>query len=150
MSLSGMPLQIGRPCQETSVFIWVLPPWRQLLVLSYFLLRVMINLEAFFPLGYEFHWKVGSHLKFLLSLVQAFSWHLWLYSLSLWQCLTVPSCFLVSMIFLHIFVHYQSASGLVSHPAGNHGITAGPEMLGSVLLPPFQLARGLTGQETAQ
>lgn len=30
MSLSGMPLQIGRPCQETSVFIWVLPPWRQL------------------------------------------------------------------------------------------------------------------------
>lgn len=149
MSLSGMPFQIGRLCQETSVFIY-LPPWLQLGDFVLLLLRIMMSLEAFFPLGYEFHWKEGNHLKFLFSLVRAFFWHLWLYSLSLWQCLTVLSCFLVSMIFLHIFVHYQSASGLVSYPAGNHGIPAGPEMLGSVLPPPLQLARSLTGQETAQ
>lgn len=141
-----MPLQIRRPCQETSNFIHVYLHGSDLVILFCFSSEDYSDRSgSFFPsLEYVFHWKVVDHLK-LLFLVGSgiFLASLTLF-VSLWWYLSLPAIFYsLSVIVLHILCPSPvcfRAFVISSRKLLNSKRTRNA---GKCLLPPFQLAMGL-------
>lgn len=141
-----MPLQIRRPCQETSVFICVYLHGSNLVILFCFSSEDYSDRSGSFSpsLGYVFHWKVVDHLKLLFLIgSDIFLASLTLF-VSLWWHLSFPAIFYsLSVIVLHILCSSPvcfRAFVISSRKPLNSKRTSNA---GKCLLPPFQLAMGL-------
>lgn len=101
-----MPLEIRRPCQETSVFICVYLHGSNLVILFCFSSEDYSDKSGrFFPsLGYVFHWKVVNHLKLPFFIGSGIFLAFLTLFVSLWWYLSFPAIFFypLSVIVLHI------------------------------------------------
>lgn len=141
-----MPLQIRRPCQETSIFICVYLHGSNLVILFCFSSEDYSDRSgSFFPsLGYVFHWKVVDHLKLLFLIGSGIFLASLTLFVSLWWYLSFPAIFYsLSVIVLHILCSLPvcfRAFVISSRKPLNSKRTRNA---GKCLLPPFQLAMGL-------
>lgn len=142
-----MPLQVRRPCQETSVSICVYLRGSSLVILFCFPSEDYSDKSGrFFPsLGYVFHWKVVNHLKLLFFIGSGIFLASLTLFVSLWWYLSFPAIFFnpLSVIVLHILCSLPvcfRAFVISSRKPLNSKRTRDA---GKCLLPPFQLVMGL-------